>query len=280
MSKDNQAVNDQVVADTTAADSAAAENLESEVAEEDVDTSGYDEEGDLTPRPETETETEADKTESESDETETETQPQQGDKPLSPKAENRFQQLANDNKDLRLQLEELRVREAQFANEQELVNEVNPETGEYYTPQEIERIAWQQSRQTQAQQVAEQRQALEIRQTQQTITTEAQTAIKEFPIFDENSPEYNPALAQLADQRLARAIVVDENGQVIRANDSVYEILKTIADASKANAAQYEAKAQRATEKMLANADPGTSATEAKAKTADDDMFDAYDQAI
>lgn len=277
MSQDETAVNDQVVADTTATESAPVENT-SEVADE------FDGLGDvsLTDIPaETETEGKSEDTASEQEqsdaagETETETQPQEGEKPLSPKAEKRFHQLANERNQLKAELEALRAREAQFAQEQNLVNEINPETGEYYTPQEIERIAWQQSRETQAQQVAEQRYALEVQQNQQTIASETQKAIQEFPMFDEKSPEYSPELAQLADQRLGRALITDENGQILGAHDSPYEILKTIADATKANAAKYEATAQKATEKMLANADnPGGSPQKASKGDELDDLFE------
>jgi len=281
MSKDDTAVKDEVVADTTVTESAPVENLESDVAEEDVDTSGYDDDDYIPERPVTEEETEEASAEPESkpDETEVEQpQTQTGEeKPLSPKAENRFQQLANERNQLKAELEQLKAREAQFAQEQNLINEVNPETGEYYTPQEIERIAWQQARETQAQQVAEQRYQLEVQQNQQTIDSELAKAYQDFP---ELAPESNTPLSQMATERVVKALARAEDGTVIGAYDSPYEILKTIAEATKANAAQYEANAQRATEKMLANVDPSSSATQAKNKTADDELFEAYDQAI
>jgi vacuolar-type H+-ATPase subunit I/STV1 len=280
MSQDETAVKDEVVADATAAESAPVENLESEVAEEDVDTSGYDDPDGTPERLKTDDEAEeADETDepAEAEETEAQEQPQDGEKPLSPKAENRFQQLANERNQLKAELEALRAREAQFAQEQNLINEVNPETGEYYTPQEIERIAWQQSREQQAQQVAQERYNLEVQQNQQTIDSELARAYQEFPELD---PSSNSPLALQATERVVKALVRSEDGTVVGAYDSPYEILKTIAEATKANAAQYEAKAQKATEKMLANVDPGSAATQAKAKSADDELFAAYDEAI
>lgn len=277
MSKDEQAANDAVVADTTPTESAAVETKESEVADE------FDGLGDvsLTGEPVSETETEGTPAPEEpakagtTEDTETETQPQTQtgeEKPLSPKAENRFQQLANERNQLKAELEALRAREAQYEQEQNLINEINPETGEEYTLQEIERIAWQQSREVQAQQVAEQRYHLEVQQNQQTIDSELAKAYQEFP---ELSPESNTPLSQMATERVVKALARAEDGTVIGAYDSPYEILKTIAEATKANAAQYEANAQRATEKMLANADnPGGAPQKASKGDELDDLFE------
>lgn len=241
------AVNDEVVADTTTTDSAPEEN-KSEVAEvkpsdngeytaEDVKTEGDDTEEVIT------------------DETAAESQPQGEEKPLAPKSENRFQQLANENRDLKAEIESLKSQEAQIATEQGLLNEVNPDTGEYYTTQEIERIAFQQSREDRSQSIAQQRYDLEVQQNQQTISSEAIKGLEDFPIFDENSKEFNPELAALADKRLERNLILNDKGVIVGSQDSPYEILQTIAVASQSNAAKSEAKAQKATEKMLANAD-------------------------
>lgn len=272
--EEGSAVNNSVVQDTTTTAPATEEKPSLEVVSEGKD---------LNPNDFREAETDSEEVESTvkpAEETETE-QPQSEDKPLSPKAENRFQQLANDNKALKEQIAELEARKAQFATEQELLNEVNPDTNEYYTPQEIERLAWQQSREQQAQKTEQALYEAQVQQNQYAIQTETQRGLQEFPMFDQNSPDFNPNLAALADQRIGKALITDENGQILGAHDSPYEILKTIADASLANAAKYEANAQKATEKMLANADGPASNQPVKASKSDEDKMspDAYAKA-
>lgn len=186
---------------------------------------------------------------------------------LAPKSVNRFQKLANENRELKEQIERLKSQEDQVATEQGLLNEVNPETGEYYTVQEIERLAFAQTKESRAEQLAQERYDLEVQQNQQTITSETTKALEDFPIFDEKSKDYNPKLTALAEQRLAKSMIFaqDEKGQPvldqqgnripIGANDSPYEILQTIAVASQSNNAKLKAEAQRSTEQQLARAD-------------------------
>jgi hypothetical protein len=199
------------------------------------------------------------------------------------KSVNRFQQLANERnqfKELAEQREaeiaKLKSQETQFATEQELLNEVNPETGEYYTPQEVERLAFAQSREQQAQSVSQQRYQLEVQQSQQTLASEAEQALSEFPIFDDKSPDYNPALTAQADELLKQSLVFDQNGTLIGSNLSPYKLYKSLADATKANAPVYQAQAQKSVERMTANADVGSGASQAT-KTKVDPMMEAFD---
>lgn len=262
MSQDTTAVNDQVVADTTATESAPAETQSTEVAEVDPFVQGLN--GEDAP---TETETDSQETEeSTAEETEVEEQPREEEKELSSKAQNRFQQLANDNRELREQIERYKAQEAQFANEQDLLNQINPETGEYYTPQEVERIAFQQSREQMQQSIAEQRYELEVQQNQQSLASEVSKVLQEFPMFDKESAEYNQDVAAQADQILEKSIIYDQNGRVIGSNVSPYQLYSTIATAAKTSAAEGQVQGQKATEKMLAQADSLTGQTPPKPK--------------
>lgn len=208
------------------------------------------------------------------------------EKPLAPKSQNRFQELANKNRDyeqkladpnfLQEQLQRLQLQQSQLATEQELLNEINPETGDYYTPQEVERIAFQQTREQQMQSVAQQRYALEVQQNQTVLASEAEKALADFPMFNAESKDYNPTLAAQADQLLANSLIV-QDGVIVGATTSPYQIYKTIADATKANAPVYQAQAQKATEKMLANADVAPGASQAT-KTKVDPMMAAFDE--
>lgn len=184
---------------------------------------------------------------------------------LAPKSQNRFQKLANENRELKEQIERLRLQETQLATEGELLNEINPDTGDYYTPQEIERIAFQQTREQQMQQVAQERYQLEVQQNQASIANEATQALQEFPMFDSNSPEFNPELTAQADALLKQSLIVDENGVLLGSHVSPYQLYKTINDSTQANAAKMQAEAQRANEKMLANVDPSSSGQRSEA---------------
>lgn len=263
------AVNDSAVQDTATTDSAPAEEQHLEMVTEGPDLNPNDFQN------ETETEDKPVETDDVAD-TETD-KPQESDKPLSPKSENRFQQLANERnaaleeaQRVKQELEQLRQREAQFANEQDLLNQVNPETGDYYSPQEIERIAFQQSRELQAQQVAEQRYSLEVQQNQLAINNEAASVVNDFPIFNPSSPDFNPDVAKQAAQLLQDNLVYDQNNQLIGANISPYKLYQTIASAYTASAVPNQIKGQRATEKMLSAADNPTSAKPVRASAKDE----------
>jgi hypothetical protein len=274
--EDATAVKDQVVADATPTDSAPVETPESEVAEDKAFDAGFNASDDDDSVAEDETDSSEPEAPEESgneadgpkaDETDTKAQPQ-GEETVDPKNEweqmtgksqDKFRQAINERNELRQQIVQLKAQEAQFAQEQELLNEVNPDTGDYYTPQEVERIAFQKSRENQQQQIAEQRYALEIQQNQQTIASEAQRAMQEFPEFDSTSPQYDPELTAQADLIMQQSIITDQNGTVIGANISPYQLYKTIAEPARKAAQKAatigQAQAQKATEKMLANAD-------------------------
>lgn len=275
MSKDDSAV-EEVVQDASTA--SATENNVPEVAEDDeIMEATLDE---LDPQEASDGEEETEGSEevapSDTEETNPEPQPQGEQKPLAPKSENRFQKLANENRELKERLERLQTQESQVATEQELLNEVNPETGDYYTPMEAERIARQQALEAQAQSTAQERYQLEVMNNQMTIRSEAEKALTDFPMFDQQSPNYKPELAAQADQLLGQSLIFNEQGVLVGSNLSPYQIYKTVADAAQANSAQARAEAQKATEKMLANADSPGGASNASKPKVDPDL-EAFD---
>lgn len=274
---DDTAVKDEVVAqDATVAAPAAPEPKDTEVAEDDLMEASLEE---LDPDIDKEEETDS-KASSESqaddptEETEPETQPQ-GEQKVAPKSENRYRQLANENRELKERLTRLKTQETQVASEQELLNEVNPETGEYYTVQEAERIARQQTLEQTAQSAAQERYVLEVQQNQDTIRSEAQKALTEFPMFDSDNPAYNPTLSAQADQLLGQSLIID-NGVLVGSTLSPYQIYKTIADATQANSAKARADAQRSVEKMTANVDTTGGSSQATKTKVDPDL-EAFD---
>lgn len=276
MTKNDTAVKDEEVKqDTSVEEPAPQATREPEVAEsKDPEKALEETEVSLEDLDETEDEP-AEKSEGEVEETKE--QPQGEEKPLTPKSENRFQTLANENRDLKERIARLQQQETQFATEQELLGEVNPETGEYYTPQEVERIAFAQTREAQAQQAAQERYQLEVQQNQETIKSEATKALEEFPMFDEHSKEYNAERAAQADQLLKQSLIFDNQGVLVGSSISPYQLYKTINDSVMSSDPQRQAQAQRATEQMLASADsPGGSSQATKTKP--DPLLAGFDE--
>lgn len=291
MSKDDTAVKDEVVADTTTTAPAPVETESSEVAEvekdlDDDDTSFEDEIAD----DDEETE-EAPAEPAKPEETKPESQPQT-------KADKRNEQLDKDieaekqklgldpNTEIRTKVElrnhlrelnEAKQREAQLGTERGLLSEINPETGEYYTVAEAQKVARETTLEAAQQSAAEERYTLEVQQNQRVISGEAQKALSDFPIFDSNSKDFNPTLAAQADGLLKQSLIFDEAGQLVGSSISPYQLYKTIADSTQANAAQHEAAAQKATEQMLANVDAGGGASQAT-PTKTDPLLDAFDE--
>jgi hypothetical protein len=231
--------------------------------------------------------------------------PQDAEKPLSPKSENRFQKLANERRELERKLNEYRAREAQAAQGQELLSEVNPETGEYYTPQEIERITYQQRLENEGKSAAEQRQNLEIQQNQVAISTEASQVTSQVPILREfnedgtKNPDFNPEIAAEYDNALGDNLLyrfTDGNvytANVLRANginletqailvgayNSPMKLANLVAKAYQASAVPNQIKGQKATEQMLSAADNVTSTKPAKASATDEKSMSAEEYA-
>jgi hypothetical protein len=253
MDESSPAVNESVVADTTSTESAPVETTSSEVAEDefdglgDIDLSNPSEseaKEDPAPKAEPDTEDAEEPVESEVDE-----QPQG-------KAEERKQQLNNEIRDLvsqrnaiRAEVEKINAEAYQPATDEELLGQINPETGEYYNTLEA-KIA----RMEQTQEIA--RYNNEVAEAQLTLSSEASRALNDFPMFDSESKEYNPEIAAQADALLGQNLVFDPNTrQIIGSHTKPYQLYKTIADAYKIAATKGQASAQKATERMLANAD-------------------------
>lgn len=291
------AVNDSAVQDTATTESAPAEETKLEVVTEGPA---------LNPNDFREAEAEdvaedvADDT-AESEAVEDTQAPQEEDKPLAPKSENRFQKLANENKLLK---EQLAAREAQIAQEQELLNEIDPETGDYYTPADAERIARAEALQRQQQSLAQERSQLEVQQNVAQIATEAEQAaevpmLREFNEDGTKNPDYVPQLAAdydslLADNLLFQAqdgnvytaaqlqaygVDLRTQARLVGSYNSPLKLATIVANAYKASAVPNQLKGQRATEKMLSAADNVSSAKPSNASAADEKNMSAEEYA-
>lgn len=266
MSDDDNAVND--VQDTT---------TESAPVENDV-MEGFDEED---TQSESVEESEVDDTPTEEpEETPEERQEPKDEDPstdwekLNGKSQDRFRQMANSNRELQRQLQEVQARQAQFATEQQLLDQVNPETGDYYTPEEVSRIGAYQRLQTQQEQLEREAYETQIRMSQNQLIEDGERALKEFPQFDATSKDFDPELSKLVEPVLQANAITDPNtGEVVGMRVSPYQLLKTYHDALSRNSHKEQtigrAEAQRATEKMLANVDHAGSAPVTKTEEKD-----------
>lgn len=174
------------------------------------------------------------------------------------------------------ELNEAKQREAQIATEQELLGQVNPETGQPYTVQEAERISRAYALEKAQETASWERYQLEVRNNQVALGSEAQKAIEEFPMFDPQSDQYNPEVAAQVDGILEQSliyemdeqgnVVVDQQGQpvVIGSHISPYQLYKTYHDATSVNSTADQIKGQKAVEKMIASADSAPNAPSAE----------------
>lgn len=200
--------------------------------------------------------------EDKTEETETETPK---DETLAPKSQARFQNLANENRDLRRQVEQLTAQTYQPATEEDLANEVNPETGENYNRLEAKFEAYRQSQEID-------KYNSQVVEAQASIGNESLGVLNDFPRFNPNSDQFEADLALDAAQLLEANLIRDPNvpeldqegkptgkGIVIGSNISPYQLYKTLDKASSLSITKGQIKGQQATETMLANADTGGS---------------------
>lgn len=259
---------------TTPTDSAPVETKAPEV--EDEQGKADKEVAESLSKQETEDE---DSTEEESEEEKPVEETDSEEKPPT-KAEDRKQQLNTEIRDLVSQRNALRTQfEAesgkvyQPATEQDLLDQVNPETGEYFNPLEAKVAAMEQRQEIE-------RYNNQVTEGRLTLTSEGQRAINDFPMFDETSPEYKPEIDAQVDAIVEPLLIRDTNipevdpatgqptgkGMIIGSRAPVYPIYKLVADAAKASAEAGQIKGQQATDEMQSRADSTSSAAPPKEK--------------
>lgn len=238
--------------DSTTTDSTPAENNSPEVAADEVlETLKSDDDSPSVNDTETDKpeEPEAPKEEVQDDPKEEETETEE--KPRG-KAEERKQQL---NQEIRGLVEQRKA----IKEEVERLNQIY----QAYSPEELQQqgLNPEEARLTALEQQVElDRYNNQVVEAQMTLNEQAERVVKEFPIFDENSPEFDQELFQEAQEALAASLITDPNtGQIIGSHLSPYQIYKPIADAYEKAKTRGQISGQKATEQMLARADGQTS---------------------
>lgn len=250
MAEEANAVNDPVDPGTTPADPAPAENKTPEMADPVIDELSKDDEpteGEPQSSPEPD-----EKQEEEPEET-PEEQPQG-------KAETRKQQLNTEIRDLVAQKNALR-------------QQVETLNSQVYKPQSAQELV-DEGYSEEVAEVKALKQELEL-QNYNNKVVEANIALgessaqvlKDFPIFNPDSDEFQPEIAAQAAEALEASLIRDPNtGQIVGSSLSPYQIYKPIADAYSMSHTQGQIKGQKATEKMLSNVDSRGSLTPAQPK--------------
>ena len=266
MAEDEAIVVNDVADDTAIADPTPAEDNSQEPITADEESTTE------------EAEESEDETEPQEENAEDEDQPAPVEEETKSKADERKEKLNQEIRDLvqtrnqiRQDVEKANGEAYKPATVDQLLEEVNPETGEYYNRLEAEIATMKQQNAVRdyTNQVAEQRLV---------IVSEAQKALQDFPIFDAESPEYNKDVAEQVDTILAGAIIRDpRTGQVIGSHVSPYQLYKTVYDSTQASAVKGQVKAQKAQAKMLANSDATQSSGTAK-EAKKDNFMQGFDQ--
>lgn len=184
------------------------------------------------------------------------------------KAEERKQQLNAEIRDL-------------VAQRNALKTEVEQANAQVYAPETVDALVEQGYSELEAKvEAMQQQQAIErynnqVTEAQLTLESESTRVINDFPIFNATSDQYKPELAQKAADLLAENLVVDPNtGQVVGSKISPYKLYETIAAAHSTSVVEGQLQGQRATEKMLANADSTSNAAPPKPKA--DPILDVW----
>lgn len=231
--------------ETTAPEPSPEENKAPEVVDDGFDTPVKEE-------VESDKETEDKPVEDKSDAEPVE-ETKEEDKPLG-KADERKAKLNTEIRDL-------------VATRNAIKQEVETLNSNAYQPQTVEELVDQGMDESQARVAAlEQRIELSeynnrVAEAQLSISHESEKVLSEFPMFNPESDQFKPEIAQQAAQLFDRNLQKDPNtGQIIGSNVSPYALYKTIADAYTAAAQESEIKGQQAAEKELAAVETPSSA--------------------
>jgi hypothetical protein len=255
-----------------------------------LDPSDFAEESDVKEQPVAEETTTASEPSSEEQEESTPAEPdeQEKEEPESEPAEEekqsradeRKQQLAEEVNGANQEIRDLVSQRNELLNQRNTIRqEVEQLTATIYRPQTADEIMEETGQTPADARITAMEQREELRSYQNTvaeqqfvISSESQRVINDYPMFNPNSDNFQPAIATQAAQLLESNLIRDPNvpeylngqptgkGIVVGAHVSPYQLYKTIADAQALGSTQGQVNGQRAAEQMSAAADPASSA--------------------
>lgn len=137
-----------------------------------------------------------------------------------------------------------------------LIDQVNPETGDYYTRVEAELAQIRAERELEKEQRRMDEYTNQIVESNMRLIDESERVLRDFPMFDPESSEFNAELSSKADQLLENALVRDQNtGRIIGSQISPYALYSTIAAVAGTGKVQGEIAGRKASAKMMSATD-------------------------
>lgn len=186
----------------------------------------------------------------------------------SKNAETRKQQLNNEIRDkvaernaLRREIAELNKQKYQMKNVSDLptvdalMEQINPETGDYYTRTEAKLARIEAERELERETKKLDEYTENIVDNRLRLRDEADRVLKDFPMFDESSSSYDKDLAEKAEQVAEKLLIKDKSGEVIGSNGSIYDVYALVAAAVESAGKSGEIAGKKAAEKMMVSAD-------------------------
>ena len=186
----------------------------------------------------------------------------------SKNAETRKQQLNNEIRDkvaernaLRREIAELNKQKYQMKNMSDLptvdalMEQINPETGDYYTRTEAKLARIEAERELERETKKLDEYTENIVDNRLRLRDEADRVLKDFPMFDETSSSYDKDLATKAEQVAEKLLIKDKSGEVIGSNGSIYDVYALVAAAVESAGKSGEIAGRKAAEKMMVSAD-------------------------
>lgn len=208
----------------------------------------------------------------------------------STRADTRKQQLNSEIRDkiaernaLRDEIAELSKQKYNLKSAQDiptvesLVEQINPNTGDYYTRAEADNLRINQRLDAMEEQRAFNDYVERVVDSRIQLSNEANKVVKDFPIFDPESDQYNAELTAAADEIMQGSLITDEKtGQVIGSRVSPYQLYSTIAKAKASGEVGGKTSGRKAALDMMNNADVGSSVNAPSSKEDKDEFLAGF----
>jgi len=249
--------------ESTEQESSTSKTTEPEVVEESTEESEEASDEDT----EEESESEEPEEESTEEQSEEDTPEETEDKPQAKnKAQNRIRSLANEKRRLEQEVERLNSLVYKPKTVEQLIEEDGMDVPEARVEALEQKLQMQEFNN-------------HVKSLNNDLNVESLQVLNDFPVFDKDSPEYDPEFARKAEELYTRSaqLEMDENtGLVIKANVLPYDFYKTLAEARGVGVKKGAAQGMKSAQRNLAKAEPKASTPpKTVAKDAFEEGFDS-----
>lgn len=202
-------------------------------------------------------------------------------------AEMRKQQLNSEIRDkvaernaLRKEIAELNRQKYQLKSQKDLpsvddlTTQINPDTGDYYTRSEAKLAHLEAELELERQEKQMNEYTEQVVDNRMRLADEVNRALKDFPMFDDESDLFDKDLTAKADKIVNNLIMKDpKTGEIIGSRGSIYDVYEAIANATKAAETSGKIAGRKATMDMMNSADVVGSSSGSGSDEDDDDPF-------